>query len=234
MRLHCLLILVASFVLASSALTADEVRASAFGWDAEDATTNLQAAIDSGAARVVIDRQAGDWIVRPVILRRSNQEVVIADGVTIRAKKGEFKGLGDWLVTIPRGVTNVVLRGEGKATLAMEKRDYQGAGYAHSQWRHAVSIIGAKDVAVSNLTILASGGDGVYVAGNAANVRLEDLDCRDHHRQGISVISAVGLTVRRCRFAETRGTPPQCGLDIEPNGPRDRLEDILFEDCDFS
>ncbi len=228
------LLFASSCVLVSSALVAEEVRASSFGWDAADATAALQGAIDSGAARVIVDRQVGDWIVRPVILRRSNQEIVIEDGVAIRAKKGEFKGIGDRLVSIPAGISNVILRGEGKATLAMEKRDYQSAGYARSEWRHALSIIGARDVAVSNLMILASGGDGVYVAGNAANVRLDDLDCRDHHRQGISVISAVGLMVRRCRFAETRGTPPQCGLDIEPNGSRDRLEDILFEDCDFS
>lgn len=234
MRPLSFLLFASSCVLVSLALVAEEVRASSFGWDAADATAALQAAIDSGAARVVVDRQAGDWFVRPVVLRRSNQEIVIEDGVALRAKKGEFKGIGDRLVTIPAGVSNVVLRGEGKATLAMEKRDYQSAGYAHSQWRHAVSIIGARNVAVSNLTILASGGDGVYVAGNAANVRLDDLDCRDHHRQGISVISAVGLRVSRCQFSETRGTPPQCGLDIEPNGSRDRLEDILFEDCDFS
>ena len=84
-----------------------------------------------------------------------------------------------------------------------------------------------------DLTIEDSGGDGVYVAGNAQDVTLENLVCRDHHRQGISVISATRLRVRNCRFEETAGTAPQCGVDIEPNRPTDRLEDILFEDCVF-
>ena len=70
----------------------DEVKASSFGWNAADATACLQAAIDSGAKKVVIDRQEGDWIVEPIFLRVSGQEVVVADGVTVRAKKGSFKG----------------------------------------------------------------------------------------------------------------------------------------------
>ena len=47
------------------------VNASSFGWNATDATACLQAAIDSGAKKVVIDRQAGDWIVEPIFLRVS-------------------------------------------------------------------------------------------------------------------------------------------------------------------
>ena len=60
------------------------VNASSFGWNATDATACLQAAIDSGAKKVVIDRQAGDWIVEPIFLRVSGQEVVVADGVIVR------------------------------------------------------------------------------------------------------------------------------------------------------
>ena len=95
-----------------------------------------------------------------------------------------------------------------------------------------VSIAGS-GTTIGNLTILSSGGDGVYVTGAARDVTLEDLVSRDHFRQGISVISAVRLRVRRCRFEETAGAAPQCGVDIEPNRPTDRLEDILFEDCVF-
>ena len=214
--------------------TRSSVKASSFGWNAYDATECLQAAVDSGAGKIVIDRQAGDWIVRPIFLRRSGQEIVVADCVTVRAKKGEFKGVNDCLFTIPGGVSGLVLRGEGKAVLAMNKKDYHDSDeYPFSEWRNAISIRGGRDITVKDLTILSSGGDGVYVRGAARNVRLENLVCRDHHRQGISVISAVGLRVTNCRFDETSGAAPQCGVDIEPNTSRDRLEDIVFEDCRF-
>ena len=210
------------------------VKASNYGWNATNATAAVQAAIDSGAKKVVIDRQAGDWIVDPIFLRRSNQDIVVADGVTIRAKKGGFRGIADHLFAM-KGVSNVVLRGEGTARLVMNKKDYQDVGeYKFSEWRHAIYIAGGHDITVKDLVILSSGGDGVYVRDAARNVRLDRLVCCDHHRQGISVISAINLHVTRCRFDDTSGTAPQCGLDIEPNGPRDVLENILFEDCVFS
>lgn len=219
-------------VLSASAASVS-VNASAFGWNPTNATRCLQAAIDSGAKKVVIDRQAGDWIVEPIFLRVSGQEVVVADGVTVRALKGAFKHRGDCLFRISGKERGITFRGEGTATLVMNKRDYQDAKrYVDSQWRHTVSVAG-KHVTVSNLTLLSSGGDGVYVAGRAENVVLDRLVCRDHHRQGLSVITVKGLRVSNCRFEDTRGTAPQCGVDIEPNRPTDRLEDILFEDCIF-
>ena len=209
------------------------VLASQWGWNAEDATACLQAALDSGAQKVVIDRQPGDWIIRPVVARSNDMEIVVADGVTVRAKKDRFKGRADCLFRILHA-TNVVLRGEGSARFAMNKADYQDpARYAPSEWRHTLSIAGGADVTVRDLVLESSGGDGVYVTGAARNVTLERLVCRDHHRQGISVISAIGLRVRSCRFTATKGTPPQCGIDIEPNHATERLDDLLFEDCLF-
>ena len=230
-----ILAVISSVAIATASVGADEfIKASSFGWNAEDSTSALQSAIDSGAKRVMIDRQAGDWVVRPIFLRTSGQEVIIADGVTVRAKKGEFKGRGDCLFRIAATNKNVTLRGEGRATLAMNKKDYQDPSiYDWSEWRHAVSILGT-GVTVRDLTILSSGGDGVYVADNAKDVVLENIVCRDHHRQGISVISATRLRVRNCRFEETSGTAPQCGVDIEPSRPWNHLEDILFEDCTFT
>lgn len=61
---------------------------------------------------MIIDRQRGDWVVRPLFIRRSNVEIVLADGVTVRAKKNEFKAIGDSLVKICGGASNVVLRGD--------------------------------------------------------------------------------------------------------------------------
>lgn len=213
--------------------TRKTVYASEFGWNAEDATECLQAALDSGAAKVVVDRQAGDWIVRPINVTAQGQEIVFCDGVTVRAKNGEFKGRNDCLFKIVGSASDIVMRGEGNARLTMNKADYQDVSrYASSEWRHAVSVHG-KGMTVKDLAILSSGGDGVYVNG-ASDVLLENLVCDDHHRQGISVISTKNLTIRKCRFTGTCGTPPACGTDLEPNLSRNNLENVSFEDCDFS
>ena len=211
------------------------VKASSFGWNAEDSTVFLQRALDSGASKVVVDRQAGDWITRPLFITNSNVEVVLEDGVTIRAKRGAFRARNDCLVRIMGGAKNVTLRGEGKATLAMNKQDYLDPEqkYEFSEWRHTVSILNAENVTVKDLTLLSSGGDGVY-PNRPKNVTLENLKVYDHLRQGISPISVEGMVVRRCEFNDTVGAPPQCGADLEPNRETDRFIDVLFEDCRFN
>lgn len=212
----------------------DSVPASRFGWNGVDDTAAVQSAIDSGAKKVVIDRQLGDWVVRPLFIRRSNVEIVLADGVTVRAKKNEFKAIGDSLVKICGGASNVVLRGEGRARLVMNKADYlDRSRYAFSEWRMGVSLVGCSHVTVKGLSVESSGGDGVYV-NSVKNALLEDLVCRDNNRQGISVISVDGLVVSRCRFETTSGAAPMAGLDVEPNNERQCCQNVVFEHCSFS
>ena len=157
------------------------VKASSFGWNATNATKCLQAAFDSGSAKVVIDRQAGEWIVEPVFLR-SNQEVVIEDGVVVRALKGAYKSPNDCLFTV-RGVSNVVLRGVGCAILRMERDAYTDRKeYRFSEWRHTLNIISSANVRVSDLAFRHSGGDGIYVGGHSSDIDIRHVDCRDHYR----------------------------------------------------
>ena len=225
---------VAMFALVGAA-NDKTVKASSFGWNAEDSTAALQSAFDSGARKVVIDRQAGDWITRPLFITNSNIEVVLADGVVLKAKRGEYYGKNECLIRITGKATNIVLRGEGKASLKMNKADYLDPknNYAFSEWRHAVSILSARNVTVKNLTILSSGGDGVYVNG-PKGVVLEDLTVLDHNRQGMSPISVTDMIVRRCSFNDTYGAPPQCGIDMEPNKEYNSFVNVIYEDCAFN
>ena len=217
---------------ASCAASPCGVKASSFGWNATNATKCLQAAFDSSAAKVVIDRQTGDWIVEPVFLR-SNQEVVIEAGVTVRALKGAFKSPNDCLFAV-RGVSNVVLRGEGSALLRMVRDDYTDRkAYCFSEWRHTLNIVDSAHVRVSDLVFSYSGGDGIYVGGRSTDVDIRRVDCRDHYRQGISITGAHNLTIADSRFTATKGTPPQCGIDFEPNKPHDRLSNCVVENCEF-
>ena len=208
------------------------VLASSFGWNATNATKCLQAALDSGAAKVVIDRQDGDWIVEPIFLR-SSQQVRLEDGVVVRALKGAFKNPNECLFTA-RGVTNVLLRGEGNALLRMEREDYADrSAYRFSEWRHTLKIIDSAFVRVSDLSFSHSGGDGIYVGRGSADIDIRRVVCSDHYRQGISVISARNMTIADSRFINTKGTPPQCGIDFEPNKSSEALSNCLVENCDF-
>ena len=214
------------------AKTQRTLRLSSLGFNPSDNTTNLLWAVNSDYDRVIVDRQASDWITGPIVMTNGNKEVVLEDGVTLRAKKGEFHGKNERLFKILRA-TNVVFRGEGNSGIVMNKKDYQDKSlYTHSEWRNCVLVWGSENVKVQNLFLNSSGGDGIEVT-ESKDLLFEDLRCDDNHRQGISVCGAENLTVRRCTFTNTIGTWPMCGIDLEPFKESQVLKNILFEDCTF-
>jgi len=213
----------------------DDANAAWWGFDPADSTAALQAAIDSHAKRVVVPYVGAPWIVRPITLR-SDQEIDFEPGVLVLAKKGEFQGPGDSLLSAV-GVSNLTLRGYG-ATLRMWKKDYQNPPYKKAEWRMGIAIRGCRHVLVEGLRVESSGGDGFYVdegpgRGWSENITIRDCVAFDNHRQGISVISVVNLLVENCTFAATSGTAPEAGIDIEPDAPTQRLVNLLIKNCIF-
>lgn len=214
-----------------------EAEATWWGFDPEDSTEAIQQAIDSGARTVIVPFVGQPWIVRPITLR-SNVTLIFEPGVLVLAKRGEYKGRGDSLLSLP-GLDNVTIRGYG-AILRMWKKDYQNPPYEKAEWRMGIRIMGCKNVLVEGLRIESSGGDGIYVDGGGGSNRLwsEDItvrDCvsHDHHRQGMSVISCENLLVENCVFSNTGGTAPTAGIDLEPDGPEQRFVHCLIRNCRF-
>ena len=219
-----------------------------WGFDSEDATDALQAAIDSGAKRLVVPNMHADWIIRPIKLA-GNQELIFEPGTVVTAKRGEYRGRGDSMFTA-QDVENLTIRGYG-ATFRMWKQDYINGlvleqfgwhrwygQYEKAEWRMTLAIRGSKHVNVSGLTLKDSGGDGIYVNGGkersfSEDVLLRDIVCDNHYRQGISVISAENLKVENCEFSNTWGTPPSSGVDIEPDKMEQRIKNVTFSGCKF-
>jgi hypothetical protein len=208
--------------------------ASWWGFDPEDATEALQAAIDSSAPKVVVENMGRPWIVSRTINLRSNQEIVFEKGVIVEAKKGAFLGKGDclFLAALQRNITII---GYG-AVLRMRKLDYTQPPYEKAEWRHALSIRSCENVRVFGLTLASSGGDGIYlgVAKRGvpnSNIHIKDVVCVDNYRQGISVISAENVLMENVVMRDTSGTPPMAGIDFEPNDPTEVLSNIVMRNC---
>ncbi|MDX9974416.1 MAG: right-handed parallel beta-helix repeat-containing protein [FCB group bacterium] len=199
----------------------------------EDATGAIQAAIDSGAKTVTIPYIGQPWIVRPLKLR-ANLELVFEPGVVVLAKEGEFRGKGDSLFTAA-DATDITLRGYG-ATLRMRKKDYQNPPYDKAEWRMGLAFRGCERVRIEGLRIESSGGDGIYIGATkdkpyCKDVVIRDVTCHDHHRQGISIITAENLLIENCTLSGTRGTAPQAGIDFEPNNANERLVNCVMRNC---
>ena len=207
-----------------------------WGFDSEDATSALQAAIDSKAKTVIVPYMGEPWIVRPIRFR-GNLELVFEPGVLVLAKKGEFKGRWDCLLTAT-DQSDITIRGYG--AILMRKRDYRNPPYPENEeWKHGIKLESCKRILIEGLRIESSGGDGIYIGmanrGMAGNEDIVIRDCvsDDNHRQGISVIDAKNLLVENCVFSGTEGTGPSAGVDFEPNDPEQLLVNCVFRNCLF-
>ena len=226
-----------------------EANAAWWGFNEDDATDALQAAIRSGAKRVIVPNVGMEWIVRPIQLA-GEQELVLEKGVVITAKRGEYRGGGDSVLNADN-LTNLVIRGYG-ATVRMQKEDYivgkvlKDLGwnrwygqYEKAEWRMALGIRGCTNVKVEGLTLRDSGGDGIYIQGGgklsySKDIHLKGVICDNNYRQGISIISVDGLLVEDSSFNNTWGTPPSSGVDIEPDTATERIKNVVFRNCRFN
>ena len=221
-----------SLWLSCAAVASEPVKVSSFGFDPEDSTRFLQAAFDSDAPVVVVDKMPAPWVTTP-LKGFSNKRIIFEDGVELVAKKGSFIRPSANLMHFVN-CSNVTL--SGKATLKMHKADYLKAPYAKSEHRHALNFYGCHNFTIEGLTVSGSGGDGIYIGkgrGPCRDFVLREVVCRDNHRQAVSVISVDGLLVERCTFKDTAGTPPAAGIDFEPNRKNQSICNVVLRDSVF-
>ena len=110
--------------------------------------------------------------------------------------------------------------------------EYQTKPAADEQ-RHIFDIRGATDIVIRDTQAVKAGGDGYYIGSGAVNdfctrVRLENVVADNCRRQGISIVSVKSCRVKDAHCINITGTNPQAGIDIEPNGNDDYIEDVVI------
>ena len=216
--------------LIESTKVAATVEASSFGFNANDATQALLAALNSKNDVIIIDKQSSDWVVGPIKVKNLlNKTIIFESGVVIRAKTGAFKSSNDKLFELINA-QNVDIRGNG-AIFRMNKNEY-----TNGEWRHGLSLRKCKNVTIDRVTIENSGGDGIYISGYENGSYSEDITLKrvkslNNKRQGMTLVSVSGIWVRDCEFSNNRGALPEAGIDIEPNSIYDRIVDVTIEKC---
>lgn len=197
-----------------------------------DSNKSLQFAMSSKYDTVIIGLESSPLYIAPMLFKKLENKVIILEkGVEILAKRDAFPETNDALMTFTDCI-NMKIEGNG-AKLCMNKDEY-----ITGEWRHGLSLRGCKNFSIRNLSIHDSGGDGIYIAGSQDNlyaekIVIDSVKCVNNKRQGISIISAVDVSVTNCLLTQTKGTLPGAGLDIEPNKAADRIENINIINCEF-
>ena len=133
-----LMLIAAVYALSASAAEGVKI-SSEFGYDPEDSTRFIQAALDSKHPKIILDRQAGPWYTLP-LKGRSNKELVLEPGVELVAKRGAFLKRRDYLFELSC-VTNFTLRGGEGSAFRMWKEDYRKPPCEPGEWRYALRIV---------------------------------------------------------------------------------------------
>jgi hypothetical protein len=214
----------------------DTLIASWFGTKADGVTNDtlaLQTALNAASGhKLYIPKQRVGFYLTGQLFIPSQIAIEFEPGTIIQAVDtlSRVGPVYERLIRI-KTVKDVYINGNG-STLRMNK-----AAYTTGEQAHIFDISGSENVVLENINANDSGGDGFYIGyfestvAFCRNIVLRNCRADNNRRQGLSVISVDGLTVENCRFSNTKGTAPQSGVDIEPNGQLDLLKNIRFIQC---
>ncbi|MEX0291104.1 MAG: right-handed parallel beta-helix repeat-containing protein [Flavobacteriaceae bacterium] len=207
------------------------IKASSFGFTTDQAKA-LKLALNSQYDTIIIDKQDKVWSLPPMVFRGIKNKVIILEPDTeVYAKKGAFAKTNASLFSFVH-CENIQIYGN-MGLVCMNKEEY-----VDGEWRHAISLRASKKIKIQDLRIRDSGGDGIYIAGfgkgtYSEDIYIDNLRSDNNKRQGLSIISGKNITIKNSTFADTRGTLPGAGLDIEPNNEHDVISNINVENCVF-
>ncbi len=209
---------------------------SEIGFDPIDNTNFLQYAFGQTTEdTIVVDNVGLDWNTGPLWIDRSDITIIFEEGVVLHALFGEFDVFESLINVNDKSNINIV---GYNAEFIMNKQEY--VDLADSEFRHGISLNSATNVLIEGLTILDTGGDGILVTRSfqpnslknyCENVLIKNCRFSNNYRQGLSITSAKDLSILNCEFSDTNGTLPEDGIDLEPDIPEERLENILIKDC---
>jgi hypothetical protein len=223
--------------LANTASTAVSTGGSIF-WGHDDTAAFVSALSAAVGQTLVIPKTAGQYEVGPLTIP-SNIRILLDPGASVMALGGLTQNsTPNFTLFNLSGVSHVKIDGYG-ATIAMPFVEYK------YEYNHCINIMGSSDVAVEGLYLNGCGGDGIYVAGTGTSGTYSSRILIDHvwsdhvHRNGLSVISVIGLKVVNSKFTNDCcdvhvPSYKNPGIDIEPNVVGDILQDIHFTNISTS
>ncbi len=181
---------------------------------------------------------SGVYETNPIYLNKDNQEIYFEKGVLLLAKSnkknhGKYSSFYSPTACLFKAVDrkNISIIAYG-ATFKMRKEEYVKL---KGEWRTVISLAGCENIKIEGATLKDSGGDGIYIGSNSKHksckmIHVKDVICDNNSRNAISVISVDGLLIENCILKNTKGRPPEDGLDIEPNSGYDKLKNIVVKD----
>ena len=195
-----------------------------------DDTAAIQAAVDAMAGTGgTVNVPTGTYMINAVysssrgIVLKSSMTFSMAAGAILKAKPNASN---NYAIVEIDGAHDVNVLG---GTLLGERSAHLGTT---GEQGHGLTITGnAKNINVIGVSDNECWGDGFHVSF-CSTVSFCGISADHNRRQGMSITSGDGITVRDSTFSNTTGTLPEDGLDIEPN-KGETVNNVLITGCSF-
>ena len=114
----------------------------------------------------------------------------------------------------------------------------RGDRYTHigtsGEWGIGIGVYGSSNITILSPQVYACWGDGIYLGVQQEainkNIIIKNAYLEYNRRDGISIIAVDGLVIDKMYAGFTNGTSPMCGLNFEPDSPKDELKNIVLRD----
>jgi hypothetical protein len=166
------------------------------------------------------------------ILINAKGLTISSNSIIVFDKNSKLKLLpndkGDYEMLRIHDVENVVVY---HANVEGDRYQHLGTKW---EWGMGISIRGAKNIKLYNSTVKYCWGDGIFLgitekSSNNVNVIITNTLLDNNRRNGMSVIAAENLWVNNLVVANTHGTSPMAGVDIEPDDNTNVIQNLNFD-----
>lgn len=209
-----------------------------------DDTRAIQAAIDSVSAGGTIVIPDGTYLINLVGI---GPELKCRDGcggLVVYSNQTLELSPNAVIKSIPCSQNYQLLRIEGRHDVTIRGGTFVGDRYEHtteepSEWGQGILVASSTSVVIEDVVSREFWGDGFYVGpidgtvDPSSDVHLRRVTADKNRRQGLSITDAFHVTVEDSQFTNTQGTPPEAGIDIEPDVPQ-FVRDVQVTNSTFS
>ncbi|MBC7915786.1 MAG: hypothetical protein H7Y07_16880 [Pyrinomonadaceae bacterium] len=155
---------------------------------------------------------------------KSNKRITFLNGSEIRLKP---TSTSTYNIIDIRGASNITLV---DPVIVGDRNNHLGTG---GEAGVGIGIRRSTNIVLTNPVVSNCWGDGIYIGTDSydissKNISITNGSARNNRRDGLSVISVDGLTIDNFYAGFNKGTLPECGIDFEPNNPKDDLKNIVL------
>lgn len=210
-----------------------------------DDTLAIQKAFDiTSILKTTVNIPDGIFMIKAHVDEYSGNYLINEGGVRLKNNTSLVMDKGCFLKAIPNDkrqynilrtyeASNVSISG---GNILGDRNDHTDTG---GEWGYGLAITGSQNINIRDVNITNCWGDGInlQVSYNNINneyINIENVLCDNNRRQGMSIEYGRYIKVINSSFTNTKGTAPQCGIDIEPWGEVAECQDITINGCYFN